>query len=275
MNDLTTTNGQVGTLPNGSLGEIQQLIAVAKQYPRDIKSALSRIETLAMIDKETMESCFYALERTDSNGEKKVIEGPSVKLATICLSSWGNIRATKSIVGNDGKKITASSTVIDIETLTAVTLEVSRRITTSKGFTYSEDMQIVTGNAAASIALRNAVFTIIPQPIIQNITVKIKGALKQMYNDDLEKNKAKTIAWLSKRGVTEEMILKFCQKDCIENLDADDVVKLCGMGNAIKDGMSPEEVFASTEEEVAEANIQDKKTAMRERRAKAKETDMP
>ena len=82
--------------------EIDIQIATAKQYPRDIQSALNRIRSIATIDTETAEDCFYALRRGGS-----LIEGVSVRLAEIIAGAWGNLRVQTRIVGNDGKMITA------------------------------------------------------------------------------------------------------------------------------------------------------------------------
>ena len=48
----------------------------AKQYPRDIEAALSKIIKLATIDTETAEDCFMPFRR---GGD--LIEGVSVRLA--------------------------------------------------------------------------------------------------------------------------------------------------------------------------------------------------
>ena len=81
-----------------------------------------------------------------------------------------------------------------------------RRITDKYGRTYSEDMQIVTGNAAASIAFRNAVLTVVPKAITKRIIDEVKQvALGQAI--DLETSRQNCIAMFTKAGVNEKMLL--------------------------------------------------------------------
>ena len=127
--------------------EIDTQIATAKQYPRNLARVLNNIETLATMDEDTAASCFYILRR-----QGKVIEGPSVRMAEIIASSWGNLRLQARIVGNDGKVITAQGVCHDLESNYATSVEVKRRITNKYGKTFSDDMQVVTGNAACAIA---------------------------------------------------------------------------------------------------------------------------
>jgi len=68
------------------------------------------------------------------------------------------------VLGHDDQFVTARGTSWDVETNVVIAYEVKRRITTSDGRTYGADMIGVTGNAAASIALRNAIFKNIPTP---------------------------------------------------------------------------------------------------------------
>ena len=149
--------------------EVDIQIATAKQYPRDLAACLNKIETYATMDKETAEDCFYVLRRKDANGNDNIIEGLSVRMAEIIAGAWGNLRVQTRIIGNDGRMITAQAICHDLETNFAVSKEVKRRITNKYGKTYSEDMQVVTGNAAASIAFRNAVLTVIPKAVTKKI----------------------------------------------------------------------------------------------------------
>src|SRR5690349_19533656 len=73
--------------------EINQQIATARKYRRDVATFKARAIAMIGIDEEIAESCVYRLERKDRDGRKVVIEGPSVRLAEICLACWGNARA--------------------------------------------------------------------------------------------------------------------------------------------------------------------------------------
>ena len=214
--------------------EIDMQIATAKQYPRDLKTVLSNIRAYATMDEETAEDCFYALKRGYGN-DQQLIEGLSVRLAEIFVASWGNIRVATRIIGNDGKTITAQGVCHDLETNVAVNVEVKRRITDKQGRTYSEDMQVVTGNAASAIAFRNAVFKVIPKAVTKKVIGEIKQAAIGQAND-LEQKRSATIKWFEGRGVSVYQILRYVEAVCVDSIDAEKLLTLRSTANAIKEG---------------------------------------
>lgn len=214
--------------------EIDIQIATAKQYPRDLKKVLGNVRAYATIDEETAEDCFYALKRGKGSDEN-LIEGISVRLAEIFASCWGNLRVQTRITANDGKTITAQGVCHDLESNLAVCVEVKRRITDRQGRTFSDDMQVVTGNAASAIAFRNAVLKVIPKAVTKKVVNEIKlVALGQA--GDVESKRAATIKWFNQRGVTTEQILNYIEADCVENIDAEKLLTLRSTATAIKEG---------------------------------------
>ncbi len=97
-----------------------------------------------------------AARRQDGRGAER----PAAEIVT---SAWGNCRAGARVVDEGAEFITAQGVFHDLERNVQVTMEVRRRITGKNGRRYSSDMIGVTGNAACSIALRNAVFRGIPR----------------------------------------------------------------------------------------------------------------
>lgn len=152
--------------------EVDMQVSTAKQYPRELPKVLNQIATYATMDTETASECFYVLRRQGDNGGS-AIEGLSVRMAEIIAGAWGNLRVQTRIIGNDGKTITAQGICHDLETNVAVSVEVKRRITDKHGRTYSEDMQVVTGNAASAIAFRNAVLKVVPKAVTKKVIAKI------------------------------------------------------------------------------------------------------
>lgn len=150
-----------GSLEAISRAEVDIQIETAKRYPRNLPDVLNRIATLASHDMKTAEECFYVLRRGKGD-DQKTIEGLSVRFAEIIASAWGNLRVATRIIGNDGKMITAQGVCHDLENNVATSVEVHRRITDKFGRTYSDDMVVVTGNAASAIAYRKAVLKVIP-----------------------------------------------------------------------------------------------------------------
>ncbi len=245
--------------------EVDIQIATAKQYPRDLNATLNKIATYATMDRETAEDCFYVLRRKGKDGQQSVIEGLSVRMAEIIAGAWGNLRVQSRIIGNDGKMITAQAICHDLETNFAVSKEVKRRITDSKGRTYSEDMQVVTGNAAASIAFRNAVLAVIPKAVTKKVINEVKAvALGQSI--DVETARQNCIANYAKRGVTEKMLLDYLGINSVADIDKECLFELKATLTAINEGTTTiQETFikpaAEAKKEEAQKEEAQKKTA--------------
>lgn len=232
--------------------EIDIQIATAKQYPRNLSNVLKDIETLATMDEETANSCFYMLRR-----QGKLIEGPSVRMAEIVASSWGNIRVQSRIIGNDGKMITAQGICMDLEKNVAFSSEVKRRITDKYGKTFSDDMQVVTGNAACALAFRNAVLKVVPAALIKNVMKKAKKvAIGESVS--LETTRFKIVEHFKKLGVDEQHLFDYLSISKIEEMDTDMVVELRSLVTALKDGTTTiEETFFPKKANEAEPTTQE------------------
>ena len=264
---------QAETLQSMDRAEIDMQIATAKRFPRNIQQCLDNIRALSMIDEETMESCFYHLERKDKDGQIKEIEGMSVRMAEIFVSCWGNLRVATRIIGNDGRKITAQGICFDVQNNVAVSSETSRRITNKSGKTYSDDMQIVTGNAASAIAFRNAVFKVIPAAVTKSVTNEIKQRLLEMTSTKISQKRKSAVEWFTKRGVTEDELRKYLGTDNLETISAEAIVVLRGVATAIREGSSSiDEVFRSNSDD---RTVSDRKEEIRARGTAPEVEDMP
>lgn len=228
--------------------EVDMQISTAKAYPRDVQAAIKRIEDLASLDRETAEDCFYVLRRNGATGQT-TIEGLSVRMAEIIAGAWGNLRVQARIIGNDGKTITAQAVCHDLETNFAVSVEVKRRITDKNGKTYSEDLQVVTGNAACAIAFRNAVLKVVPKAITKKAINNIKQvALGKAL--DVETSRQNCIANFAKIGVTTEMLCQYLDIKSAEEIGKEQIFELRATWNAIKEGTtSVQETFIQPQEE--------------------------
>lgn len=233
--------------------EVDIQISTAKQYPRDLTTVLNKIATYAKMDKETAEDCFYVLRRKDKDGNDSLIEGLSIRMAEIIASAWGNLRIQTRIVGNDGRMITAQAICHDLESNVAVSKEVSRSIVTKKGYTFSQDMQIVTGNAASSIAFRNAVLSVIPKAITKKIINEVKSvAMGQTI--DIEESRRRVIAYYNKAGVKTEQLLHYLAIKTVDEIDQQMIFELRALRNAIEEGTtSVKETFIDPEKEAQAA----------------------
>ena len=268
MNEVIQVN-QSSMLEALNRSEVDMQISTAKAYPRDIKQVLNKIQTLATMDRETAEDCFYVLRRKAANGSDSVIEGLSVRMAEIIAGSWGNLRVQARIIGNDGRTITAQAVCHDLESNLAVSVEVKRRITNKNGGTFSEDMQVVTGNAACAIAFRNAVLKVVPKAITKTIINNVRSvALGQSI--DLETSRQKIIEYFAKLGVTEEQLFDYLGIKALNDIDTEMVFELRATANAIKEGTTTvQETFVKPMEEKKAAAEAKAKSEAAKKRAEA------
>lgn len=230
--------------------EIDAQVATAKAFPRSIKTFLQKAESLATVSEEVAASCNYALPRGG-----KDLEGPSVRLAEIICSTYGNIRSGARVIANDGKTITAQGICHDLETNNSVTVEVKRRITDRNGKTYNEDMQTVSGNAACAIAYRNAVYKVVPFALVSEIYEKTKEVARGTA-ETLPARRDKALKYLKELGVTEKQILDVLELKKIEDIDLDKLSTLRGMVTLIKNGESTISDLFVKEKDVAVEDIQ-------------------
>jgi hypothetical protein len=226
------------SLPNAGGGSVDVQVATARRFPRSIADFIRRATEMATLSPDIAASCVYALPRGG-----KTIEGPSARLAEIVASAWGNLRIQAGATDNDDRYITARGEAWDVQTNVAIGFEVRRRITNRNGQTYDDDMITVTGNAAASIALRNAVFKAVPssfwKPIYQKCRQVIAGDAKTFAARRDDMLKAFMVA-----GVTPDRLCAGIGLKGVADITLDHMATLVGVLNAIKEGETTiEEAF--------------------------------
>lgn len=213
---------------------VDSQVATAKQYPRDIKRAINNSIVMATMDSQTAQSMGYALPRGG-----KPITGPSVHLAKLIVSNWGNIRAEAKVVKITDKQVISRGTCWDLENNVATAFEVRRSIINKYGKRFTDDMITVTGNAANSIAYRNAVFSVIPKAV----TDKVYQAAQHCITGDLS-TEEKLIARRKKcldffkdeYGITEKEVIMICGKQTVNQIKSDEISLLLGIAQSLKDG---------------------------------------
>lgn len=212
---------------------IDMQITTAKAYPRNIKRSTDNALALVTMDAETAKTCTYSVPRGG-----KAITGPSVHLAKILAQVWGNLRVEAKVVDIDQKQVTSEAVCFDLENNLAIKTQVKRSIMGRTG-RFSDDMITVTGNAANSIALRNAVLSVIPRAVVDKVYNAARQTITGDISDDtklIAKRKQVVDALKDTYNVKEEEILKAIGKAAIQHITADDLITLIGIGTAIKDG---------------------------------------
>lgn len=209
--------------------EIDMAIATAKKFPRDIEKAVKQVQTMACIDKDTAEDCFFALPRGG-----KTIEGESIRFAEIVAQAWGNIKYATRVLGHDGRTITAQAVVYDLENNIMVSKESEGKITDRQGVTFNEDLIILTGKATASKALRDAILQIVPKGLFSQTIKEIKEVSLGKATE-FQKAKENDLKFFRALNVTDEEICKTLSIKKIDEIDREKLLILRGIKTAIKD----------------------------------------
>lgn len=210
--------------------DIDVQIATAHAYPRSIKEFKQKAMELATLDEDTAGSMFYVLPRAG-----KKIEGPSVRLAEVVGSCYKNLRYQSRVVKVDAEFVTAQGVCHDLENNNAASIEVKRRITDKNGRRYNADMIQTTGNAACSIALREAIFRVVPRALFKDVydSAKLTSIGKA---ESMATRRHKMVDWFKKAGATEAEVLGFLDIAGIDDMGVDDLIQLRGLATAIRDG---------------------------------------
>jgi hypothetical protein len=233
---------QTSALEQMERAQIDVQISTAKRYPRQLAAVKQAMLSFATLDQDTAASCFFTLPAR-KGGDGKPIQGPSIRMAEIALSTYGNIRAGARVIADDGKMLTIQGVCHDLQTNVCVTVETKRRVTSKTGQRFSDDMIVMTGNAGCSIALRNAVFRVVPLALVKPI---YEAAKKTAVGDakTLVQRRADALAHFSKMGVPKEKVFAALQVKGLEDIGLEHLEVLIGYANAIKEGeTSIDEVF--------------------------------
>ena len=233
---------------------VDSQVATAKQYPRDLARSINNSIAMATMDYNTAQSCGYALPRGG-----KPITGPSVHLAKLIVSNWGNIRAEAKVVQITDKQVISRGTCWDLENNVATAFEVRRSIIGKGGKRFTDDMITVTGNAANSIAYRNAVFSVIPKAVVD----KVYQAAQHFITGDLS-DEEKIVARRKKcidyfkdeYGITEDEVVMLCGKQTVNQIKAEQIALLLGITQSLKDGdTTVEELMKPYRKEETKKNV--------------------
>jgi len=230
---ITETLGGLDVVYQQDKATIDMQIATAKAYPRNIKRSTENAIAIVTLDKDTAATCTYSVPRGG-----KTITGPSVHLAKILSQCWGNLRIEAKVISVEDRTLTSQAVAFDLENNLAIKVEVKRSIMTKSG-RMSDDMIVVTGNAGNSIALRNAVLSVIPRSVVDKVQNEAKSLLIGDVSTEtklISKRKKVFDALRDTYNVTEKEILFPIGKASINHVTADDLVTLIGIGQAIKDG---------------------------------------
>ncbi len=218
--------------------EVEAQLDSAHKYPRSINRFRQEALSMATVSEEVAQSCIYSLPRGG-----KPITGPSVRLAEICASAWGNIHVGARPVEVGETEVTSQGVAWDLQKNFRVTVESKRRITSKNGQRFNEDMIIMTQNAANSIALRNAIFRVIPRAYVDQIYARVREVAIGNAST-LSGKRATVLEKLAKMGADQVRVLAALGKAGVDDIGLEELETLIGYGTAIKEGTrTVDEVF--------------------------------
>ena len=245
--------------------QIDIQISSAKAYPRNITRSVENAIAIATMDKKTASTCTYSVPRGG-----KAITGPSVHLAKIIAQQWKNLRIESRVIDIDAKHITSQGICWDLENNIAIKTEVKRSIMTKSG-RMNDDMITVTGNAGNSIALRNAIYAVIPRGVTDKVYDAALKTITGDVSDETKLIKRRTQVFTKLKedyNVSEQEVLSAVGKASLSNITPEDLVVIIGIGQAIKDGdTTVEEAFRREK-----TNVANKKEAVKEAKQAAAKT---
>lgn len=223
-------------------GEIDIQIATAKKWPRSLTAFRRQASEMVSADRKTAKSMWFTLppRKGDDEEKKKPIVGPSVRLAEICASAWGNHRTAARIVGIDEEFVTAQGLCLDLERNVAYSVEVKRAIKTKTGRRYSLDMIRTTAMAACSIAFREAVFKMVPRAYVNGLWKEAEavalGEGDSAKRTMPERREEAAKEFMEKTGCKKPEILAVLERKGWDDVTIDDLVTIHGYMTAIEDG---------------------------------------
>jgi hypothetical protein len=223
--------------------EVKAMVFMAKQFPRDEKTALDKI--LKSCERPTLaKSAMYEYPR---GGQK--VTGPSIRLAETIAQSWGNIDFGVTELEQRGGESTVMSYAWDLETNTRQTKVFTQKHERKAGNTLNkltdprDIYELVANNGARRV--RACILGVIPGDIIEAAVEKCQETMAKSVGsgDKLQEAINKILDSFSTFGVTKEMVEKFCGCKA-EAFTQKDAVRLGGVYTSLKDGMSkPQQYF--------------------------------
>lgn len=217
-------------------------IATAKKFRRSITRFRQSLQAQASGDMSIARQCHYAIPRAG-----KTIEGPSIRFAEMVLQAWGNAHAGTRIVAELDRFVVAQGVFYDLESNVRITEEVQRRITNNKGERFDTDMIGVSGAAARSIALRNAILRGVPKALwwdgYASARLTIVGDIKTM-----KAKREDALAYFRSLGVADAQVYATLGVPGLADIGAEQLLALAGFRTSIEDeGKDPEFIFRPAE----------------------------
>jgi outer membrane biosynthesis protein TonB len=272
----SSSQSQVEVVPASALealnrAEVDIAIATAKRWKRDVADSIKMCSELALRNPQIARTCNYAVPRGG-----KILVGPSVHFARIVAYSWGNATALARVIGCDRANAHLQGVFHDLQTNLRIGREMDWPVQAPKTDTPERwaDQMNLAKRAGAAVALRTAIFDVIPMALFFDIAERAKqvavGAGKSF-----EESRNAAIAAFKAQGVTQAQIYKFLDRGGLESITTDDLIYLHGILVSIQERTTTAaEVFGFGEKDPVKAQVP-KGRGKREEEVKAAEEPPP
>ncbi|MES0168196.1 hypothetical protein NKJ87_19775 [Mesorhizobium sp. M0027] len=244
MNTQTkaTESTDLATLPPGmstgnqslavqlAMAELNQDVITARAFPRSVATVMRNITELVMLDEQTAKECVYAVPR-----DGKTIRGPSIRLAEIIASQWGNCHCASRVVHVDKieKYVESEGIFHDLETGLKRTARTRKNISKRDGGLYSQDMIMTAGNAAASIGMREAILKGVPKAVWRQAFEHAENVIRGDVTTLVERREEAMKA-LAGIGVTPDRVFAAVGVVGLEEIGLEELADLYAMYQGVK-----------------------------------------
>jgi hypothetical protein len=212
-------------------------VATAQKLGRSIKHFQADLESWACATQEIAEECTYVLRK----GGNRII-GPSIRFAELLQVAYRHIVVDTFIEEETHSYVVVGAMARDLFRNVAVRARVRRNVLKSDGKTrYSQDVIQSTVQAAASLALRNAIIRLIPKALWLPVWLKSRDVAQGTGGDGkpvipFSERVERAFKYLQTFGATPDQVLAYLGKDSKQDLDADDVADLANKARSIRAG---------------------------------------
>ena len=261
---IQTTNGRYNQ-------EIQGMVFMAKQYPRDQFAAYQRIKQAC----ERRSLAMIASYEYPRGGQK--ITGPSIRLAEVVAQNWGNMTYGVTELEQKQGESTCMAYAWDLETnvRSEKIFTVKHERSTKKGLQILDDSRDIYELVANMGARRQraCILAVIPKDVVDAAAEECDRTLSGKNTEPIIDRLKKMFDKFKSFGVTREMIEKKIGVK-IDSFTEKDVMALIKVFNSLKDGMGKREDFFDAEvPPTTESNIDAEFKAEQERKAESLRLD--
>ena len=218
-----------------AVGEVQGMMLLAKQFPRDEIVAFSKV----MLACQRLEFAEKAIDSYPSGGE--TISGPSIRLAEEIARCWGNIDfGIKELSQKDGEsEMMAYAWDLETNTRSSQNFSVKHVRETSKGMKKLTSQRDIYENNAnnGGRRLRARILAIIPPDLVNAAVAECQRTLAGKNDIPLIDRAKNMIMAFSKIGVKQSLIEKRLGHT-VEDMTADELSEYKGILNSLKDGIT-------------------------------------